>query len=111
MYPRVRVLVPALERDVLESYEEHHVADLLVAEIDGMEPYEERVDAKMSVLIENVQHHMHEEESEWFPQVRGALGRNALQEIGRELLRAKENAPTGPSRPNVVSQAFRAVLE
>ena len=30
MYPRVRDLLPDLEDDVLESYEEHHVADLLV---------------------------------------------------------------------------------
>jgi len=111
MYPRVRDLVPALERDVLESYEEHHVADLLVSEIAGMEPYEERFDAKMSVLIENVQHHMDEEEHEWFPQVREALGRKALQEIGEELLRAKEDAPSGPSRPSAVAKAIKAVLE
>jgi iron-sulfur cluster repair protein YtfE (RIC family) len=111
MYPRVRALVPALERDILESYEEHHVADLLVSEIDGMEPYEERFDAKMSVLIENVQHHMEEEEREWFPQVREALGRNALQEIGRDLLQAREDAPHGPSRPSAVGKAIKAVLE
>jgi hemerythrin-like domain-containing protein len=111
MYPRVRELVPALEHDVLESFEEHHVADLLVSEISAMEPYEERFDAKMSVLIENVQHHMDEEEGEWFPKVREALGRNALQEIGRDLLRAKEDAPTGLSRPNAVAKALKAVLE
>ena len=29
MYPRVRALLPDLEDDVLESYEEHHVADVL----------------------------------------------------------------------------------
>jgi hemerythrin-like domain-containing protein len=111
MYPRVRALVPALEHDVLQSYEEHHVADLLVSEIAGMEPYEERFDAKMSVLIENVQHHMDEEEREWFPQVREALGRNALQEIGRDLLRAREDAPRGPGRPSAVAKAIKAVLE
>jgi len=111
MYPRVRALLPALERDVLQSYEEHHVADLLLSEIDGMEPYEERFDAKMWVLIENVRHHMDEEEREWFPQVREALGRTALQEIGKELLRAREDAPQGPARPSAVGKAIKAVLE
>jgi hemerythrin-like domain-containing protein len=111
MYPRVRELVPTLEHDILESYEEHHVADLLVAEILALEPYEERFDAKMTVLIENVQHHMDEEEREWFPRVREALGRNTLQEIGRALVRAREEAPTRPTRPSAMAKAIKAVLE
>ena len=36
MYPRVRKLLPDLEDDVLESYEEHHVADVLVMELANM---------------------------------------------------------------------------
>ena len=36
MYPRIRELLPALEDDVLESYEEHHVADVLVVELSAM---------------------------------------------------------------------------
>ena len=54
MYPRVRALLPDLEDDVLESYEEHHVADVLVMELYGMAPEAERFDAKTTVLIENV---------------------------------------------------------
>ena len=54
MYPRVRELLPDLEDDVLESYEEHHVADVLCMELAGMEPSDERFDAKTTVLIENV---------------------------------------------------------
>jgi hemerythrin superfamily protein len=111
MYPRVRELVPELEHDVLESYEEHHVADLLVAELDGMEPYEERFGAKMAVLIENVEHHMHEEEGEWFPRVRNALGRKPLQEIGRDLLRARDHAPVRPTQPTGLAKAVKAVFD
>ena len=58
MYPRVRELLPDLEDDVLESYEEHHVADVLVMELVGMKPDAERFDAKTTVLIENVRHHI-----------------------------------------------------
>ena len=64
MYPRVRELLPDLEDDVLESYEEHHVADLLVVELAALEPTAERFEAKTTVLIENVRHHMDEEEQE-----------------------------------------------
>ncbi len=44
MYPRVRELLPEVEDDVLEPYEEHHVADVLVMELDAMKPDAERFD-------------------------------------------------------------------
>ncbi len=91
MYPRVRELLPDLEDDVLESYEEHHVADLLVMELVGMAPESERFTAKTMVLIENVRHHIEEEEDEWFPQVREGLGRKVLAGIGAEMLEAEED--------------------
>jgi hemerythrin superfamily protein len=110
MYPRVRTLLPDLEDDVLESYEEHHVADLLVAELAGMKPSDERFDAKTMVLIENVTHHIEEEEQDWFPQVREGLGRKALQEIGADLLAARKHAPKRPSQPSAMKKAVDAVL-
>ena len=58
MYPEVRKLLPEVEDDVLESYEEHHVADLLVFELFTMDAGDERFVPKMTVLIENVEHHM-----------------------------------------------------
>jgi hemerythrin-like domain-containing protein len=75
MYPEVRRLLPALEDDILESYEEHHVADVLVMELAALSPDAERFDAKTTVLIENVTHHIDEEEQDWFPKVREGLGR------------------------------------
>jgi hemerythrin superfamily protein len=110
MYPRVRELLPDLEDDVLESYEEHHVADVLVMELAAMSPTDERFVAKTTVLIENVTHHMDEEESEWFPQVREGLGRKQLQELGAELLDAKKEAPTRPSQPSALKKAADAIL-
>jgi hemerythrin-like domain-containing protein len=110
MYPRVRELLPDLEDDVLESYEEHHVADVLVMELSMMKPDDERFDAKTTVLIENVTHHMDEEEQDWFPKVREALGRTALQEIGEELLAARKKAPTRPSQPSALKKTIDAVI-
>jgi hemerythrin-like domain-containing protein len=111
MYPRVRALLPDLEDDVLESYEEHHVADVLVVELAGMKPTDERFDAKTTVLIENVRHHMEEEEQDWFPKVRDGLGRKALQEIGADLLAAKKKAPKRPSQPSALKKTVDAVLD
>ena len=110
MYPRVRELVPELEDDVLESYEEHHVADVLVMELAAMKPEDERFTAKTTVLIENVRHHIEEEEDEWFPQVREALGRKQLQEIGAELAEARDKAPRKPSQPSALKKTVDAVI-
>ena len=110
MYPRVRELLPDLEDDVLESYEEHHVADVLVMELAGMSPEDERFEAKTTVLIENVTHHIEEEEQDWFPKVRDGLTRTQLREIGAELAEAKERAPRRPEQPSALKKTVDAVL-
>ena len=111
MYPQVRELLPDVEDDVLESYEEHHVADVLVMELSAMKPSDERFDAKTTVLIENVEHHMTEEEDEWFPKVRAGLGRKQLQEIGAEMIDKRKSAPRRPSQPGALKKVIKAVVD
>jgi hemerythrin superfamily protein len=110
MYPEVRKLVPDLEDDVLESYEEHHVADLLCMELAVMKPDDERFHAKTMVLIENVEHHIEEEEQEWFPQVRKGVGRKQLQELGERMIELRKTAPRRPEQPSAMKKAVDAVL-
>lgn len=95
-YPAVRDRLPDAEDMVLESLEEHHVAKWVLSEVEDMKPDHERFKAKMTVLIETVRHHVEEEESELFPQVRKALGRKELAEVGEALEKAKKTAPTRP---------------
>jgi hemerythrin superfamily protein len=111
MYPEVRRLVPDLEDDILESYEEHHVADVLVMELFAMKSDAERFDAKTTVLIESVEHHIEEEEDEWFPKVREALGRKQLSELGERMLAAKQKAPRSPAQPSALKKTVDAVLK
>jgi hemerythrin-like domain-containing protein len=110
MYPEVRRLLPELEDDVLESYEEHHVADVLVMELAALKPGDERFEAKTTVLIENVRHHMDEEEQDWFPKVREGLSRTQLRDLGTQLLAAKERAPRSPAQPSALKKAVDAVV-
>jgi hemerythrin-like domain-containing protein len=109
MYPRVREMVPDLEDDILESYEEHHVADLLIEELAVMRADDERFRAKTMVLIESVRHHIEEEENDWFPHVREALGRKRLQELGAEMKQARKDAPA-PPEPGPLQKAVDAVF-
>ncbi|MBA4022831.1 MAG: hemerythrin [Gordonia sp.] len=111
MYPAVRKAVPDVEDDILESYEEHHVADLLVMELVTMTPDDERFDAKTTVLIENVEHHIEEEEAEWFPEVRKTLGRKELQRIGEQLLESRAKAPHSPAQPSALKKTIDAVIK
>lgn len=110
MYPRTREMVPAIESDILESYEEHHVADVLCAEIAAMSSDNSRFVPKMTVLMESVRHHIKEEEEGWFPTVRETLGRKALQEIGEEMVALRPKAPRRPSQPSALKKAIDAVL-
>ncbi len=110
MYPRVNALLPELEEDVLESYEEHHVADVLIIELAAMSPSDERFEAKANVLIENVTHHIQEEEQEWFPKVREGLSRTQLRELGDELTAAKERAPRRPEQPSGLEKTLDAAI-
>lgn len=110
MYPEVCALLPDLKDDVLESYEEHHVADVLCMELAGMPADAERFDAKATVLIENVTHHIEEEEQDWFPKVRAGLGRKQLQELGAKLEQARKKAPRSPAQPSAVKKTIDAVI-
>jgi hemerythrin superfamily protein len=95
-YPAVKGISDDLKDHVLESLEEHHVVKWLLSELEGLDPKDERFDAKVTVLIENVRHHVEEEETEFFPEVRDALGRKVLGELGDLLDKAKAAVPTHP---------------
>jgi hemerythrin superfamily protein len=117
-YPAVRHAVESTEDVVLESLEEHHIVKWTLSELEKMEPQDERYDAKVTVLIESVEHHIKEEEDEMFPKVRKALSRTQLDEIGDLMDRAKLAAPTrphprSPDEPpaNAIAGPLMAVLD
>ena len=93
-----KVLYPALKphaeaRDiVLEGFEEHHVADVLVTELHQLTADNERWGAKFKVLQESLEHHIEEEESKMFPAARQALTREQLQRLGIRMREMKKDA-------------------
>lgn len=95
-YPEVRKASDEINEMVAEGVEEHHVVDQLIEECKGLEPGAEEWTAKLTVLIENVEHHADEEESDMFPKVRSALGNDRLDRLGDALTAEKKKlgAPT-----------------
>ena len=79
-----------------ESLEEHHVVDLIMAELKKMRAKDERFSAKFTVMAENVKHHIEEEENELFPKLEGQLDDEDLAE--QMMARKEELQQRGQSR-------------
>lgn len=104
-YPAIRGRVPEVNDEVLEALEEHHLVKLALNELEKLAPTNERFDAKMRVLIENVRHHVEEEEGDGglFDRVRNAFTVEELENIGEsmEKLRAVSPKRAHPFLPDV----------
>jgi hypothetical protein len=74
----------------LEGYEEHHVVDMVMAEIEGVEPSDETWMAKFTVMKENLEHHIEEEEGEMFDQAEKVFDDDDLEELGDRMQARKE---------------------
>ena len=109
-YPAVRHALNQTEDQVLEALEEHHLVKLTLAELEKLDARDERFDAKVTVLIENVTHHIEEEEQDWFPKVRAGLARKQLQELGAKLEQARKKAPRSPAKPSALKKTLDAVI-
>lgn len=92
-----RILYPALKkfpeaRDiVLEGFQEHHVADLIVHELHQVATDDEQWGAKFKVLKENIAHHIQEEEGPMFRTARGVMTREELQALGGKMAKLKRD--------------------
>jgi hypothetical protein len=85
-YPAVREIgTDKAEAMYAEALEEHHVVDLVLAELPRVDPEDERFEAKMTVLGELVEHHADEEEDEMFPLAEKKLGAEQIAELGRRM--------------------------
>ena len=74
---------------VAEAVEEHHVVKVLLGELATMSAEDDAFDAKVTVLMENVRHHVEEEEEEMLPQSEKILGEEELTRLG-EVMAARK---------------------
>lgn len=102
LYPALRAAATDHDDDVLEALEEHHAVKAVLAELERMSPGHERFRAKMQVVIENVRHHVEEEEGDdgLFAVARKALKQPQLEEMADVAERLRK---AGPNRPHPLS--------
>ena len=122
-YPAIRATAKKVEADepdddVLEALEEHHIVKWTLSELEKIGPDDERFDAKVTVLMESVRHHVKEEEQDMFPEVKKLFEPEELKALGEALEAAKKTAPThphprAPDQPpgNMVVGAVSAVID
>ena len=85
------IFYPALKdhpktKDIaLEGYEEHHVVDTVMGEMLGLDVSDETWTAKFTVMKENLEHHIEEEETEMFKQARQVFDEAELQELDSRM--------------------------
>jgi Hemerythrin HHE cation binding domain. len=89
-YPKIKETADKEGQElVLEGYEEHLIVKRLMEELKGMNVHDEKYDPKFKVLMENVKHHIEEEEGEMFPKAKKGLDGEA-EELGEEMEVKKE---------------------
>ena len=101
-YPELKAH-PKAEDVVLEGFEEHHVVDLLMGELESLDVSDETWGAKATVMKENIEHHIEEEEGEMFREARRVFDAQELDDLGqrmeaRKVAAAREMNIPVPSR-------------
>ena len=82
---------PKTKEIALEGYEEHHVVDTVMAEIEGVAYDDEKWGAKFAVMKENLEHHIEEEEGEMFKQAKQVFDQDELTQLGESMKARKED--------------------
>jgi hemerythrin superfamily protein len=83
---------PKAKEIVLEGYEEHNVVDTLMGELDSLPVDDETWGPKAKVMIENIEHHIEEEEGDMFDKARQVFDREELEELGKAMEQRKTEA-------------------
>ncbi len=92
-----------------EAVEEHLSVKRIIADLLEMEPTDAQFDAKISVLKEQVLHHVEEEEGDLFPKVKRMLKADELEDLGiaMEVL-AEDLKEEGAPREQVPAETGEA---
>ena len=90
------IFYPVLEKTsetreiTLEAYEEHNVVKELLEELASYGAPDDEWDAKLTVLKENVEHHVEEEEGEMFDKAEDVLSQDQIEQLGNQMFAEKQ---------------------
>lgn len=104
LYPTARKVLPDGDRIADHEIAEHTEAEKVMKAIENTDPADPRFDELVRQLIEDIRHHLQDEEDDLLPKLRAACDAEELRELGRKFEQSKKLAPTrphpsAPSRP------------
>jgi len=88
-YPKMKEETE-LEDLVLEGIEEHHQAKIFLRELASLADDSEKFEPKLKVLMEDITHHVQEEEGRMFPKILEIFDEATLEELGAEMKEEKQ---------------------
>ena len=80
-----------LQKIVKEGIEEHRQVKMFLRELDSLANDSEKFEPKITVLMEDVEHHVQEEEGEMFQMVESQFDEETLETLGSEMEEEKAN--------------------
>ena len=80
-----------LKKLVLEGVEEHHQAKIFLRELAGLADESDKFQPKLKVLMEDIAHHVQEEEGQMFPMIQEQFDEYTLQMLGQEMEKEKKS--------------------
>jgi len=89
-YPKIKE-EDELEDIVLEGIEEHHQAKMFLRELAALSEDSEKFEPKLKVLMEDITHHVQEEEGIMFPKVEKTFDSATLEDLGKQMEAEKKS--------------------
>jgi hemerythrin superfamily protein len=89
-YPKIKE-EKELKDIVLEGIEEHHQVKMFLRELSGLADDSEKFEPKLKVLMEDVTHHVQEEEGEMFPKIEKIFDEATLEDLGKQMEEEKKS--------------------
>lgn len=89
-YPKIKEN-EELKDIVLEGIEEHHQVKMFLRELSALVEKSEKFEPKLKVLMEDVSHHVMEEEGQMFPKIKEIFDEATLAELGSQMEAEKLN--------------------
>lgn len=80
-----------LQKIVKEGIQEHHQAKMFLRELASLADESEKFQPKLKVLMEDIAHHVQEEEGQMFPMVQEQFDEFTLQELGKRMEEEKKS--------------------
>ena len=84
-----------LKSIVEEGIEEHRQVKMFLTEMKNLSDGSEKLNAKLKVVVEDVEHHVEEEEGEMFTMVEEQFDEDVLNELGAEMEKEKQSFKKG----------------